>query len=295
MKGFLLVLILFSIEALAFNKDFTLVNDRAPLEFRVLFETMKANLKEPADQVRLVAYCERINNGLAPLKRDQAFFLFKSEIYKTLLEWRFPNSHFQPNPHSLKRIRDNLENGRSVYTPFAQWVLESLTADYVPFEKSGVFNLSAGQQAALTGVKMQDLLKLKRVMRFTRGWLEAADNLSIADFNALTQELAWRVLERVNEKAQLFSRFSAHSLQNIKVETFNIPQTAMPSIQKLPGPSAPLTPSAQGKAVQEAAKASVDKIQVTPADVPSEEMSEAIDKVEVPADSTGGAAPPALE
>ena len=44
--------LLISLNSYAFHKDFALVNDRAPVEFKLLFESMKYTLKDMQDQTR---------------------------------------------------------------------------------------------------------------------------------------------------------------------------------------------------------------------------------------------------
>ncbi len=281
--------------AMAFHKDFTLVNDRAPLEFRLLFETMRTSLTQPEEQVRLVAFCQRIDRGLGPLKKDQAFFLLKSEVYGTLLTWKFPASPLPPpGPHTLQRLRALLAANKAIYTPFSLWVIESLLADYESLQKDGLLGATPDADPTADAARTRAIHRMRKLVRYTRGWVEKADLLSAQDFNALTMDLSWRVLERVNERAALFRRHSSQAVQDTHETTFNIPETGMPR-KPAPVPTPEATPEAalpSERASKEKveADASVRQIDVKPADIPAEELSKEIEKVEAGLEPSGSSA-----
>jgi hypothetical protein len=271
--------------ARAFHKDFILVNDRAPLEFKLAFETLKGSVKDPALQVKLIAYAQRINAGLGPLGKDQAFFLVKSEVHKTFIEWRFPPTTFRPTALTLERLRTNRQASAPLYTPLSQWVLETLVADFEPYAKENLLELTPSQAAALTGDKRQAALKLQRVMSHLAGWTEQADTLSATDFNALTAQLGWQILERVQERAQLLRRFATQAVADTQAQTFNIPATGLPRVTAPQDEGAPV-PSVRetSEANKESAAAAVEAIDVKSSDIPVEDKSKAIDGI----DAAGG-------
>lgn len=287
-----LALLLAVPSALAFNKDFNLVNDRSPLEFQLLFESLKNSLKENQEQVRLIVLAQQINRGLGPLQKDQSFFLLKSEVYKTLLEWPHPASQFQVGSHTLDRIKSNIANGRAVYNPFSLWVLEALAADLENFQREGLLSMTPAQRANLNGEKAQQYNKMQRVLKYSRGWLEQADTLSAKDFNALTDQLAWRTIERVKEKGLLFRRHSSKAIADTQTNTFNIPEQGMPTkpagSPAVKVESSPIDLAGQAAGEKQAAQETMKKISTPGATLPAEELSGAIDQIQ---DDTGGAAP----
>jgi hypothetical protein len=222
------LIILVSLNTFALHKDFAHVNDRAPVEFKLLFESMKNTLKDMQDQIKLVVLCQHINKGLGPLSTEQSMFLLKSESYKSLLEWRHPPSQFQVGTHTIERLKKSMEANSSIYTPYSKWILESLIADLENFKEQGVLDLNISQKSGLKGEKALQLQKLQKVLKYSRGWVEQADTLSAKDFNQLTENLAWRTLERVKERAVMFRRFSSRAIQDKNEMTFNIPENGMP-------------------------------------------------------------------
>jgi hypothetical protein len=297
-------------ESFSFHKDYKLVNDRAPLEFKLMFESMKYSLKEMNDQIRLIVLTQHINKGLAPLSKEQCLFLLKSEVYKALLEWPHSATQFQVGSHTLERMKKNLEAGKSVYTPYSQWILEALIADLEKFKQDGLLDLSPSQKSSLKGDKAAQYQKMQRVLKYTRGWLEQADTLSAKDFNHLSEQLAWRTLERVKEKAALFRRFSSKAIQDKQEDTFNIPEQGMPhssgGMAKLSekASDSPAGSSSQGEkvgqetpeypnstqaqegladeaqAAQASAEGTLQKIDPRNITLPPEDLSGAIDKIE---------------
>ena len=251
--------------AWGFSKDFTLINDRAPLEFKIMFESMKNGLRDPVEQNRLVAYCGRINRGLAPLKKDQAMFLLKAEIYRTILDWKFPDNRFQITDTSIKRVELNLITGQSIYSAFSVWMLEALLADVEKMKSTSTVNNAESEM----------------ISRYVKKWLSQADSLSPADFNTLTLQVSWKILERVREKSLLFQEISSEAIQATEEQTFNIPQLNEPGIQPAPKPlgSSPDV-GAQAERAKNQAEKSLQNIEVKPSDIPAEDMSNAIDKLD---------------
>lgn len=269
----------------AFHKDFVLVNDRAPLEFKLAFESLKGSLKDPALQVKLIAYAQRINAGLGPLSKDQAFFLVKSEVHKTFLEWRFPPTTFRPTALTLERLRTNRQASAALYTPLSQWVLETLVADFEPYVKENLLALTPSQAAILTGDKRQAALKLQRIIGHLAGWAEQADTLSATDFNALTAQLGWQIMERVQERAQLLRRFATQAVADTQAQTFNIPATGLPRVTAPEEAGTPVpTVREASEANKESAAAAVEAMDVKSSDIPVEDKSKAIDGI----DAAGG-------
>jgi hypothetical protein len=138
---------------------------------------------------------------------------------------------------------------------------------------------------------------MQRVLKYTRGWLEQADTMSAKDFNKLTEELSWKTLERVKERSSLFRRFSSRAVQDREENTFNIPEQGMPQTSPSKPPTAAVTvdPAMKGvaeKAAEEKKDAglTVEKLEENNTDVPAQELSEAIDKIDEP----GNAKNPAI-
>lgn len=273
-------LLMLSFPVFAFHKDFKIVNERAPFEFKAVFETLKTASTAPEDQARLIAYAERINSGLGALKKDQVFFLFKSEVHKALLEWKFPESKFNAGSHTLTRLRSTLSANQALYSPLSQWVIEALVADIDRYGKEGLLEISPN--TVFNEARRQKLLQLQKTLRYTRGWIEMADTNSAVDFNALTLKLGWVILERIQRKSLLLNRHTTTAVADTKELTFNIPEgsTQRPTAKHIPEAAEVPSANETSQRLKTEAGEAVENIAVKPSEIPAEDMSGAIDRID---------------
>ena len=78
MRSSILLLLILSNLAFGFDKDFTTVNDRVPLEFNHLFDSLKLNARTPAEKVRLIGLAQELNQNLGFLSKEHIFLLMKN-------------------------------------------------------------------------------------------------------------------------------------------------------------------------------------------------------------------------
>ena len=71
---------------MGFHKDFRIESDRIPTEFTLLFDSMKIELKNQKDQIRMVGLIQEIGDNLGILEKEQIYFLLKSEVIRNVLE-----------------------------------------------------------------------------------------------------------------------------------------------------------------------------------------------------------------
>lgn len=276
------ILIAFYISNLwAFPNDFKLINDRTPIEFNVLFESMKNSLRDPVKQAELAVICNKINKGLAPLKVEQVKFLIMSEIYKTILEWKFPKNESNFSSSDLKRILFNRENNQNIYTPFSTSIILSIVAD--------------AERIAIDDNKLQNAEK-KQIQQYVGKWLKQADNLSPTDFNALTLEVSWEILKRIERESILFQELSSKAIEDVREDTFNIPQLNIQQPASKPKtPNSTISVSEQSEEIKEQSEKAMQKIGVTPGDISSDDFSNAINKIDaedIKSDSSNGSGAP---
>lgn len=217
-------LILLPTFAFGFNRDFTLVNDRSPYEFKQMFESMKYQLKTPEDQLHMIVLCQHLNKSLASLKKDQVYFLLKSEVFKNALEFGYRYTSFAPNSFTMKRLKEKLIENDQVYSSFSKWFIKALMADLAPFESDNILDSTLAQRASFIGEKQQKLLKLRKILPYVTPWIEKAYTSSAQDFNGQTLELSWAILEQAHQRALLFQKFARESVNLTQEMTFNIPE-----------------------------------------------------------------------
>lgn len=224
-KFLALPLLLTSLTAFAFNKDFTTVNDRVPYEFRLMFESLKGDAKSSADQFKLVAQAQDLNKNLGPLQKNTIFFLMKSEIIKNVLEYKIPKSRpFSPNAAAVQRVYSKWEQNQKSYNSFSRWIIQSILAELKVAEADGL--ILSGQELRpqlFTGEKQVKAIRFLRFMKYAGAWCDKIETLSAPEFNKLAAAVSWVTLDRLNQRALLLKRYASTSQSDTTTVTFNIP------------------------------------------------------------------------
>lgn len=218
-----LLIFLFSFHSYAFHPDFKVVNDNAPYEFNQLFNSMKYQLKENKEQIKMLALCQNLNQNLSKLDQAQSFALLKSETYKKILGKKFQHGNsYQVSPITLERLQKKLQENQAIYTPFSKWIIQSMLADFDQ-EKE----LIGKDPSVLDKKKQQHYYDQKKKLAFLSKWLGKADTLSATSFNELTLKISWEVLDSVNSMSKFFANYSSKTGQGLSQNLFNIPDEAV--------------------------------------------------------------------
>jgi hypothetical protein len=279
----ILLPLLLSTSALAFNKDFTIVADRAPLEFVHLFESMKIHLKAPADQLKFVGICKALNENLGSLRREHIFLLMKSEVIKNVLEHKHSKVRsFDVTNLLIRRLEEDLQRKQGLLTPFSQWIYRSIIAELKHREALGLLGARSFNAGSFDGAKRAEALRFSRYLTYLLPWIDKMDALSAADFNGFTARVSWVVLERLNQRSLLFKRFAATAAGDSPLTIFNIPAKLVDlhpeDIKRIRTDAAPLTLSEE--AAKEKTEASKGVQNVAPDDLSplSDEVSKELEK-----------------
>lgn len=221
----LLFVLLSAQSSFAFNKDFTTVNDRVPYEFKLMFDSLKNEVKGGDEKFRMVAIAQDLNTNLGPLQKNTIFFLMKSEIIKNVLEYKIPKARpFPPNHTNIQRIMAKWERYQKVYNPFSRWIIQSLMAEIKTADIDGL--ILAGQElrpGLFNGEKQAKAVRFLRFMKYASAWFDQIDGLSPKEFNELTKSVSWTTMDRLNQRSLLLKRYASASQSSITTMTFNIP------------------------------------------------------------------------
>lgn len=222
---FNLLLILFiPLSVQAFSPDFKTINDRVPLEFTHLFESMKLQAKTPAEKIRLVGIAQELNQNLSFLPKEHIFMLMKSEVTKNLLEHKFSKvRNFDVSTLLLERIEENFSRKERLLNPFAQWIFRSIIAELKTRKEQGLLTNKTFDPASFQGSKRQEAQRFQRYLTYLLPWIDRMDALSAADFNELTKEVGWKIMERLNNRSLILKRYSSTAAGEAELPIFNIP------------------------------------------------------------------------
>lgn len=224
MRYSFILLLIFSFQALGFDKDFK-VNEKMPFEFSLMFESLKLGSKTPKSKLDLVALCQDIDKNLGEYKKEHIFLLVKSEIIKGLLEHKATKvRQLSLTTLLVDRLEKDLVEKQNLLTPFSLWLWRSMLAELKNAREAGLITEKTFNARAFDGARLQQAQRLQRYLNYLLPWLDKMDGLNASQFNEYTHEQALLILERINERGLLFKRFASTLGGDERTNIFNIPQ-----------------------------------------------------------------------
>jgi hypothetical protein len=210
--------------AYAFDPDFKTVNDRVPLEFNLLFESMKVSAKTPSEKIQLVGLCKELDDNLGFLQKDHIFMLLKSEVIKNVLEYRHKKIRsFDVTTSLIRRLEEDFAKKQGLLNSFSQWIYRSTVAELKHRESMGLISTRSFSVSDFDGPKKIEAQRFSRYLTYILPWIDKMDSLEAAEFNLLTKEVSWVILKRLNQRSLLFKRFATTAGTDTKITIFNIP------------------------------------------------------------------------
>lgn len=217
------LLYLISTGVKAFNKDFTIISDKTPYEFNLMFNSMKGSLKHINDQIKLVGLSEDLNRNLGFLEKEHIFFLMKSELTKSVLEYRFEKSRqFDITIRLIDKLEKKFEEQSRYLSEFSRWIWRSIIAELKHRQKMGLISESSFHPTLFSGEKKTEALRFEKYLHYLMPWIDQMDNLDHERFNELSIKVSWEVLRKLNDRSLLFKNMS-YAQSSESTQLFNIP------------------------------------------------------------------------
>lgn len=268
---------------MAFNSDFKTTNDRVPLEFNYLFESLKISIKVPKEQLRLVGICKDLDENLGYLKTEHIFFLMKSEVIKNVLEYRHQKVRsFDVTTFLISRVEEDFGKKQALLTPFSQWIWRAILAELKYREKQGLITEKSFNPNLFQGQKLTEARRFQRYLTYLLPWIDKMDSLDAAGFNLLIKKVSWIILERLNQRSLLFKRFATTSTSDTKVTIFNIPPKLLEyhpeDIKRMQQDASPLTLKEESEKEKTEASTQIQKVSPDDLSTLSDEVSKELDK-----------------
>jgi hypothetical protein len=265
-----ILLFLFSSTAFSFDKDLTTINDRVPLEFNLLFDSMKLSIKLPSEKLRMVGLCKDLNDNLGLLQKEHIFMLMKTEVIKSTLEYKFDKvRQFDMNAMLISRLEADYESKKAYLNSFSKWIWQSILAELNHRKNSGLITSSSFNPSLFSGLKRNEALRFERYLRYLYPWIDKMDSLDAAKFNQLAKDVSWAILERINDRSILFKRYASTAAGDTQVTIINIPQKLLnlrpEDIKAMQNDKMPQSLAEQSKAEKATATEQIEK--VTPLDM----------------------------
>ncbi len=282
-----LLLIVFSSSAWSFDKDFTTINERVPLEFNHMFDSLKLEIKTPSEKIRMIGLSKDLNDNLGFLQKEHIFMLLKTEVIKGTLEFKFDKvRQFDVNQLLIVRLEKEYENKKTYLNTFSKWIWQSILAELNHRKKMGLITAQSFNPGNFDGVKRADAMRFQRYLNYLFPWIDKMDSLDAAAFNKIAKEVSWTILQRINERSILFKRYASTATGDTQVTIINIPQKLLDlkpeDIKRMQEDQYPLTLAEQAKKEKAQASQEIDK--VTPLDMStmSDDVAKELEKKTAP-------------
>lgn len=279
----ILLILAFTGSAWGFDKDFKTTNDRVPLEFHHLFESMKLSIKTPSEKIQLVGICKELDENLGFLAKEHIFMLMKSEVIKNVLEYKFIKVRsFDVTTFLLERLEESFKKKEKYLTPFSQWIWRSILAELNYRKSMGLITTKSFNATQFAGAKQGQAQRFARYLNYLLPWIDKMDSLETTEFNQLTKEVSWVVLKRLNERSLLFKRYASTADTGTKITIFNIPGRLLElhpeDIKRMQQDNTPLTLKEESEKEKTEAKEQIQDI--TPDDLSplSDELSKELEE-----------------
>lgn len=246
MKFSLFLLLILSFQALGFDKDLKTANDRVPLEFSYVFDSMKIGIKTDAEKIRFAGLCKELDDNLGILQKEHIFLLMKSEVIKNVLEYQHEKIRsFDITTFLILRLEEDFQKKEGLLTPFSRWLWRSIIAELKYRESLGLITDKSFNPQVFEGAKKAEAQRLGRYLKYITPWIDKMDSLTASEFNDLTKKVSWIILTRLNQRSILFRTLAGTSATESKVSLFNIPgkylEMRPEDIKKVANEEAPLT------------------------------------------------------
>jgi hypothetical protein len=287
LKFSLFLFLFLSSLAYGFDKDFITINDKVPHEFNLLFDSMKIEIKTPSEKVKMIGICKDLNDNLGSLQKEHIFILMKTEVIKSTLEFKFSKiRQFDVNESLITRLEEDFKSKKAYLNSFSSWIWQSILAELNYRKKMGLITLTTFNANLFQGAKRLEAQRFERYLIYLTPWIDKMDSLDPVAFNALSKEVSWKILERINARSLLFKRFASTATSEVKTTIINIPQKLLElepqDIKEMQKDVLPTTLEEQSKIEKVEALKEIEK--TTPVDLSplSEDVSKELEKVTEP-------------
>lgn len=208
-----------------FDKDFKTTSDRIPHEFNLMFESLKGEITNPSEKILMIGICKDLDNNLGFLTKEHVFMLMKTEVIKNVMEFKFNKiRQFEINTDLIQHLEADLKKKEKTLNRFSQWIWRSIIAELQHRKAMGLISNKNFSVRNFQGAKLTEAIRFEKYLRYLIPWIDKMDGLSAEDFNSLSKEVSWTILNRLNERSQLFHKLAHTAESDTKVTLFNIPQ-----------------------------------------------------------------------
>lgn len=186
--------------------------DHLPYEFRLLTKSANLYFTSSVDHYNLVNELKDIDASLEALKKEEQFFLIKSEIYKEILRFRPENELLTRyiEPQTLRQLEEKAKSFEQ--NAFVAWLIGSIKEDLTPLLSSSIRNTYNFQRQSKTPITDNELKKYENKLKILIPWAILFLQKSDDEINLYAKELISRTLKSVGLALSEFNKISKNQV-----------------------------------------------------------------------------------
>lgn len=232
MKVFLILFVILTSFSNSFADDekhpldnYTILSEAVPTEFKLMINHLKQSELDFESLQRISAASSLINEELSTTPSTNIMFLFKSEIYKGILNNQYmkKTSLLQASTSILQSTKHKLQKHSIAYSAFAKWLIESIIKDFNPYLAKNFINQYQNVKRS-NSANMLKARRLQKTMKYLAPWLNAIDKNTPEDFNKLLTKIIIDTIERISKKTYYFKTFSSKLEPESSENIFIVPK-----------------------------------------------------------------------
>lgn len=188
--------------------EMTIISESTPYEFELLIDQIKTNPVSDEDLKVITTRLNFLNQDLKGVDKRTLMFLFKSEIYKGVLNNQYLNlkNKLQINLGVINNIDKKLAQNKIIYSKFSTWIADAVLKDFSSFRANNFLNTYQNIQRSDTKGLIK-AKKLQKIIKYTSPIIEALYTLSPEKFNQLSTKIAIDILDKLSKKSFYFKTY----------------------------------------------------------------------------------------
>ncbi len=188
----------------AYSIEVELIPSSLPTEFHFIFSAVKKQISSQ----ELYDKCTELENNLLSVPKKYTFYVIKSEIYKSILDYEYDS--YTPsialNANVLEQMKRKLTLNEGSYTKVSHWIFRSFLSD---------LNFR---------IKNNQLFEKGPENKFLRPWFKHMIQKTPEEFNQLTSEISLSIFNRIVLFSKTFTKNSFFTPEQTQIKFFKFDQ-----------------------------------------------------------------------
>jgi hypothetical protein len=200
-----------------------IIPNKTPIEFELLYNSIQNSLI-PKEKDEFLLLSHHLQNFFNRIDQDQLFFLIKSVIYKSIIQYEFDFyiQYIDVNSMFLKKVQQKLDSNKEHYNDFSQWIIRSLMGDLEIYVDTPLLD-QLGQLSKDSQEDMKKIGEVERKLKYLRPWFYTVEKLKPKEFSNLSREISWKILYRVFYYTRIMNFYSGVFTPQSKINFFKLP------------------------------------------------------------------------